>query len=87
MLYLPKGDAFAQRNRYALAIDFEEEPPFFRISDTHYAATWLLHPFAPKLEMPPVLAERIKRMEEKGKMEEKEEKGENDEPQRKQTHS
>ncbi len=64
MLYLPKGDAFAPRNKYALAIDFEEEPPYFKISDTHYASTWLLHPYAPKVEMPDVLKERIRRMEE-----------------------
>lgn len=38
----PKGDAFACRNEYALAIDYEEEPPMFRVSDTHFAATWLL---------------------------------------------
>ena len=36
----PKGDAFAARNPWALAIDYEEEPPMFRVSDTHYAATW-----------------------------------------------
>ena len=64
MLYLLKGDAFAPRNKYALAIDFEEEPPYFKISDTHYASTWLLHPYAPKVEMPDVLKERIRRMEE-----------------------
>lgn len=64
MLAPPKGDAFAQRNKYALAIDFEEEPPFFKLSDTHYAATWLLHPDAPKVEMPEILAHRIKRMKE-----------------------
>ena len=64
MLNPPKGDAFAQRNKYALAIDFEEEPPFFKISDTHYAATWLLHPDAPKVEMPEILAHRIQRMKE-----------------------
>ena len=44
----PKGDAFACRNEYALAIDYEEEPPMFRVSDTHYAATWLLDERAPK---------------------------------------
>ncbi len=65
MLAPPKGDAFASRNKYALAIDFEEEPPFFKLSDTHYAATWLLHPDAPKVEMPEILAHRIKRMKEK----------------------
>lgn len=45
----PKGDAFADRNEYALAIDYEEEPPMFRVSDTHYAATWLLDKNAPKI--------------------------------------
>ncbi len=52
MIHPPKGDAFAPRNRYALEIDFEEQPPFFKVSDTHYAATWLLHPDAPKVEKP-----------------------------------
>mgnify|MGYP002770956444 CR=1 FL=1 len=64
MIHLPKGDAFAPRNRYALAIDFEQEPPYFRISDTHYAATWLLHPKAPHVEMPKILKNRIQRMKE-----------------------
>ena len=48
----PKGDAFACRNKYALAIDYEEEPPMFRVSDTHYAATWLLDGRAPKVTLP-----------------------------------
>jgi oligopeptide transport system ATP-binding protein len=61
MLFPPKGDAFADRNQYALKIDFEEQPPFFKVSETHYAATWLLHPDAPKIEMPPILQERVKR--------------------------
>ncbi len=52
MLNAQKGDAFAPRNKYALALDLEEEPPFFKVSDTHYAATWLLHPDAPKFELP-----------------------------------
>lgn len=47
-----KGDAFAPRNPYALKIDFEERPPFFKVSETHYAKTWLLHPNAPKVELP-----------------------------------
>ena len=64
MLNPPKGDAFAARNQYALQIDLEEEPPFFRLSDTHMAATWLLHPAAPKTEMPQALKERITRMKE-----------------------
>ena len=48
----PPGDAFAPRNAYAMQIDYEEEPPMFRISDTHFAATWLLDPRAPKIECP-----------------------------------
>ncbi|MDE6655435.1 MAG: ATP-binding cassette domain-containing protein [Anaeroplasmataceae bacterium] len=60
MIYPPKGDAFALRSNYAMQIDFEHEPPFFKISDTHYAATWLLHPDAPKVEMPKIVSERIK---------------------------
>ena len=67
MLNPPKGDAFAARNRYAMELDFEEEPPYFRISDTHYAATWLLHPDAPKVEMPEILRNRIERMKEADK--------------------
>ena len=55
-----KGDAFAPRNRYALAIDFEEEPPYFKVSETHYAATWLLHPSAPKVELPLEIQRRHK---------------------------
>lgn len=47
-----KGDAFAQRSDYALEIDFEEEPPMFKVSDTHYAKTWLLDERAPKV-LPP----------------------------------
>lgn len=61
MLFPPKGDAFADRNQYALKIDFIEEPPFFKISDTHYAATWLQHPDAPKIEVPSIVQERIDR--------------------------
>ncbi len=48
----PKGDAFACRNEYALQIDYEEAPSMFQISDTHYAATWLLDPRAPKIACP-----------------------------------
>ncbi|MDE6047415.1 MAG: ATP-binding cassette domain-containing protein, partial [Anaeroplasmataceae bacterium] len=60
MIYPPKGDAFALRSKYAMKIDFEHEPPFFKVSDTHYAATWLLHPDAPKVEMPKIVSERIR---------------------------
>lgn len=62
MLFPPKGDAFAARNKYAMAIDFEEQPPLFEITQTHYAATWLLHPDAPKIQPPEIVMERIQRM-------------------------
>ena len=65
MIYPPKGDAFAQRNKYAMKIDYEQHPPFFKVSDTHYAATWLLHPDAPKVEVPKVITDRIQRMQER----------------------
>ena len=64
MIYPPKGDAFAERNKYAMEIDFEKEPPLFKVSDTHYAATWLLHPDAPKLDPPKSVTDRIKAMKE-----------------------
>ena len=66
MIYPPKGDAFAERNKYALEIDFEMQPPMFEVSPTHHAATWLLHPNAPKVEMPKVIADRISRMKKQG---------------------
>lgn len=62
MIYPPKGDAFAARNQYAMQIDFEEQPPMFKVSDTHYAATWLLHPDAPKVDPPKAVVDRIARM-------------------------
>ena len=62
MIFPPKGDAFAERNKYALKIDFEMQPPMFEISDTHYAATWLLHPSAPKVDPPKSVTDRIARM-------------------------
>ena len=65
MIFPPKGDAFAARNKYAMEIDFEEQPPMFQISDTHYAATWLLHPKAPKVEPPKIVTDRIARMKNK----------------------
>ena len=46
------GDAFAPRNPYCMKIDTLEEPPMFKLTDTHYAKTWLLHPDAPKVEKP-----------------------------------
>ncbi|MCF0217668.1 MAG: ABC transporter ATP-binding protein [Malacoplasma sp.] len=56
----PKGDAFAARNKYAVAIDFEKQPPLFEVTETHRAATWLLHPKAPKMEIPKEVREKIK---------------------------
>ena len=52
LLHPPKGDPFAPRNEYALAIDYEEEPPMFPITETHFAATWLLDPRAPRIVPP-----------------------------------
>ena len=66
MIYPPVGDAFADRNKYALKIDFEMQPPMFQISETHQAATWLLHPDAPKVEIPKAITDRIARMKAKG---------------------
>ena len=65
MIYPPVGDAFAERNKYAMQIDYEMQPPMFKISETHRAATWLLHPNAPKLETPAAIRERIARMKAK----------------------
>jgi oligopeptide transport system ATP-binding protein len=61
LLSPPPGDAFAERNEYALAIDYEQAPPMFRITDTHSAATWLLDPRAPTVLPPPWILERRKR--------------------------
>ncbi len=65
MIIPPTGDAFAARNPYALELDFEEQPPMFKITETHYAATWLLHPDAPKVEPPVIVRDRIQRMQER----------------------
>lgn len=62
LLHEMPGDAFAPRNKYALKIDRRLEPPMFKVSDTHYAATWLLDERAPKVEMPAELRARIERM-------------------------
>ncbi len=62
LLHKVAGDAYAPRNVYALGIDFRLEPPMFQITDTHFAATWLLHGNAPKVEMPAELRERMRRL-------------------------
>lgn len=56
------GDAFAPRNKYALAIDYQAEPPMFKITDTHYAKTWLLDKRAPKVEKPALIRNLHQRM-------------------------
>ncbi len=67
LLNPPAGDAFAYRNEFALAIDFEKEPPLFEVGPGHYAATWLLHPQAPSIDVPPTIQERYKHFAEKQK--------------------
>ena len=62
LLHEVKGDAFAPRNKYALKIDFKQEAPMFKITETHSAATWLLDPRAPKVEVPESLKNRIENM-------------------------
>ncbi len=59
MLLPPKGDAFAVRNKYALKIDYEHQPPFYKISDSHYAATWLLYKDSPDVQVPEIVLNRI----------------------------
>lgn len=58
LLNPPKGDAFAPRNAYALDIDYEEEPPLFEVSSSHFAATWLLDSRAPKVTPPDTILKR-----------------------------
>lgn len=57
LLHPPRGDAFAVRNKYALKIDYFADPPMRKISDTHSAATWLLHEDAPSIKPPVRLQE------------------------------
>ncbi|OPZ37459.1 MAG: Oligopeptide transport ATP-binding protein OppD [Tenericutes bacterium ADurb.BinA155] len=59
MLFPPKGDAFALRSKYAMGIDFKEEPPMFQITPTHYCSSWLLDERAPKAVMPRIVEARI----------------------------
>jgi len=54
----PPGDAFAPRNPYAVARDTQEAPPFFEVTPTHHAATWLLDPDTSPVEPPPVIRRR-----------------------------
>ncbi len=57
------GDAFAIRNEYALDVDYEEEPPEYRLSDTHTVHSWLYDKAAPKIDLPDKLSGLIQRME------------------------
>jgi len=57
-----EGDAFAPRNPFAMKIDFIEEPPMFKITDTHFAKTWLLDPRAPKVEKPQIIQNLTERL-------------------------
>ena len=61
LLHEPTVDAFVARNRFAMKIDERAEPPLFQVSETHFAATWLLHPDAPKIDLPPELKSRLLR--------------------------
>ena len=61
MLLPPKGDAFAARNAYAVALDYKQEPPFFTISETHKVKTWLAHNDAPDVKAPKTVVERIEK--------------------------
>lgn len=62
LLYEIQGDAFAPRNQFALKIDEKVQPPMFQVSDSHYVASWLEAPNAPKVEMPADLKKRVERM-------------------------
>lgn len=64
LLNPPVGDAFAARNEYAMQIDLEQQPPMFQVSPTHFAATWLLHPDAPKVEPPEAVKRRRRKFPE-----------------------
>lgn len=66
MIQPPVGDAFAERNKYAMRIDFKRQPPMFAVSKTHKAATWLLHPDAPAVRMPKIITDRVERMRKQG---------------------
>lgn len=61
LIHPPKGDAFAPRSEYALAIDFKEPPPWFKVSPTHFVRSWLLDERAPKVD-PPSMVQRKQRV-------------------------
>ncbi|RUS53783.1 peptide ABC transporter ATP-binding protein [Kurthia sp. 3B1D] len=59
LIHPPVGDAFAARNEFAMQIDYEQDPPMFQVSDSHFAKTWLLHPDAPHVPVPEAVLKRI----------------------------
>ncbi|MCI1858300.1 MAG: ABC transporter ATP-binding protein [Sporolactobacillus sp.] len=65
LLHPPKGDPFYARNRFALAVDRDYPPPFFQLSPTHFAATWLLDGRAPKIAAPAAIRRRYTLFEHK----------------------
>lgn len=65
LVYPIQGDAFAPRNEYALNIDYEQEPPEYRLSGTHTVRSWLLHEEAPELDVNPILVQRLRQMQER----------------------
>ncbi|MCS4486778.1 ABC transporter ATP-binding protein [Staphylococcus americanisciuri] len=62
LVHPPKGDAFAPRSHYALAIDFKEAPPWFGVSPTHYVRSWLLDERAPSVEPPEIVKRKQRHM-------------------------
>ncbi|MEJ8302418.1 ABC transporter ATP-binding protein [Saccharibacillus sacchari] len=63
LLHPPVGDAFALRSNYAMKIDFEKEPPMFKVSDTHFVKSWLLHPDAPSVTPPEAVLRRQRKLD------------------------
>ena len=64
------GDAFAPRNPYCLKVDTLKEPPLFKVTDTHFAKTWLLDPRAPKVEKPEIIQNIHEKLQKAYKVEE-----------------
>ncbi|WP_339033756.1 oligopeptide ABC transporter ATP-binding protein OppD [Spiroplasma endosymbiont of Cantharis rufa] len=62
------GDAFAPRNKFALELDYIKQPPMFKVSETHFAKTWLLDPRSPKVKKPNVLNNLRKTIKESEKV-------------------
>lgn len=60
----PKGDAFALRSEYAMKVDLEHQPPFYKVSNTHYVASWLLDERAPQVTPPEIIVRRRERLKE-----------------------